>query len=230
MLAIPLGDLIREQLTVIGARAPRKLPHYLNSTANFLDTGRFLRDLGVKVPERSPGRFDVLRAGARALTGPDPLYLEFGVWQGESLALMTEELTVPGARFVGFDSFEGLPEDWTLTAQQGHFDTGGALPDIDDPRVTFEAGWFEDTVPGFALPPHGQLFVNVDSDLYSSAKTVLDAMAGHLSVGDLLYFDEFQDRLNEGRAFREHLEQTGYVYEVLAVTKTLSQILFRRTR
>ncbi len=229
MRAIPLGDLIREQLTRLGAHAPRKLPHYLNSTANFLDAGRSLRDLGLELPARVPDRFDVLRAGARALIQPDPLYLEFGVWEGASLAFMAREVLAPGAHFVGFDSFQGLPEDWTVTAQQGEFNTDGALPDIDDPRVSFEAGWFEDTVPSFSLPPHGQLFVNIDSDLYSSAKTVLDAMAGHISVGDLLYFDEFADRLNEGRAFREHLEQTGYAYEVVAASRTLSHILFHRT-
>ncbi|MCX2715910.1 hypothetical protein [Mycolicibacterium sp. J2] len=46
------------------------------------------------------------------LNGNAPLYLEFGVFEGRSMRWWSEHLTMPGAALVGFDSFEGLPENW----------------------------------------------------------------------------------------------------------------------
>ena len=42
-------------------------------------------------------------------------FLEFGVWTGESLNAWTSINTNATSRFYGFDSFEGLPEDWAQT-------------------------------------------------------------------------------------------------------------------
>ncbi len=39
-------------------------------------------------------------------------YIEFGVWKGESLGEWIGINTDAGSRFYGFDSFEGLPEEW----------------------------------------------------------------------------------------------------------------------
>jgi hypothetical protein len=56
-----------------------------------------------------PALYDV----AAGVIGNVPLlYLEFGVFQGRSIGRMAERFPHPAARFVGFDSFEGLPEDW----------------------------------------------------------------------------------------------------------------------
>ena len=57
------------------------------------------------------------------------------------------ELTNPAARFVGFDSFEGLPEDWRPSTPRGWFKTTGP-PAIDDARVSFVTGWFDETLLG----------------------------------------------------------------------------------
>jgi hypothetical protein len=224
-----IGESVRAGLTVLGANGPRDLPRLLNSAANYLDTGRRLRDLDMPVPGRLPDRLDVLECAAVNLDSQAPLYLEFGVYRGETMRFMASHVEAPGATLIGFDSFEGLPENWTRTAQQGHFSTQGQPPVILDDRVTFRVGWFDETLASFALPEHDRLLVNVDSDLYASANVVLQRLAGDIGIGDLLYFDEFHDRLHEGRAFAEHLSSTSYRYEVLAATRALSQILFRRT-
>ena len=89
-----------------------------------------------------------------------------------------------------------------LGSRRGEFQTADR-PSIDDPRVSFVQGWFSETLPGFVVPPHDQLIVNVDSDLYSSAKTVLSLGPPPARAGALLYFDEFADRDHELRALKE---------------------------
>jgi hypothetical protein len=128
----------------------------------------------------------------------------------------------------GFDSFEGLPESWDLSAEKGHFAMEGSLPEIDDPRVSFFKGWFSETLQEYVLPPHEQLFVNFDADLYSSTKTVLDFLKPHISLGTYLYFDEFQAREHESKALDEFLAETGWSFQVVAATRGLSRVLFQR--
>jgi hypothetical protein len=54
----------------------------------------------------------------------DLLILEFGVWKGESANYFARNL--PGAKIFGFDSFEGLEEDWYgYNLPKGSFDLGG---------------------------------------------------------------------------------------------------------
>jgi hypothetical protein len=44
--------------------------------------------------------------------------------------------------FIGFDSFEELPEDWTQNWTKGKLYAGGAPPQIDDTSGNFIKGWF----------------------------------------------------------------------------------------
>jgi hypothetical protein len=54
----------------------------------------------------------------------------------------SQHLSQPDATLVGFDRFEGLPEDWRQGRESGRFKTGKP-PRIDDSRVSFQIGWFE---------------------------------------------------------------------------------------
>ena len=84
-----------------------------------------------------------------ALDGKPVNYLEFGVYRGDSLRLWISNISQQDSRFVGFDTFTGLPERWRLTEQAGHFNANGLTPDIKEPRCSFEVGLFQDTLPGF---------------------------------------------------------------------------------
>ncbi|MEI9889074.1 MAG: TylF/MycF/NovP-related O-methyltransferase [Rhizomicrobium sp.] len=133
-------------------------------------------------------------------------YLEFGVFQGESLSQWCNLNPHAGSRFFGFDSFKGLPEDWGL-CRAGTFDVKGALPDISDERLQFVAGWFQKTLSGFLkdFQPKSRLVINNDSDLYSSTLYVLAKLDSLLVKGSILIFDEFYSGLHEYRAMNDYL-------------------------
>ena len=184
-----------------GRRTSAKQLAILRSVLSYLEIGHDLSEQVSSLPTLAD-EFELFDLALQRVRGNRPLYLEFGVFEGRSMRWWSEHLPQPHATLVGFDSFEGLPEDWRPGLGTGHFSTG-AIPQIDDPRVSFQVGWFDDTLRTFEIPEHDQLIVNVDSDLYSSAVTVLDWVEPHLVPGSLLYFDEFPDRDHEMRAFRE---------------------------
>ena len=90
----------------------------------------------------------------------------------------------------GFDSFEGLPEDWRQGHEKGTFAVGH-LPRV-RPNVRLYKGWFEDTLPAFREQYPGPVaFLHLDADLYSSTKTVLDILGEGIVPGTVIAFDEF---------------------------------------
>jgi O-methyltransferase len=145
-------------------------------------------------------------------------YLEFGVYRGDSLRLWLDGISHPRSRFVGFDTFTGLPERWRPTEQAGHFNAHGVIPDIKDPRCTFEVGLFQDTLPAFVARTDlsGRLVINLDADMFTSTLFVLTTLAPYLKLGDLIFFDELSCPLDEFRAFEEFVRSFRVKYEVVA--------------
>ena len=75
--------------------------------------------------------------------------LEFGVFEAYSIKKFAELNSNCESQFFGFDSFEGLPEDWTSEKKKGTFNLSGNVPDIGDERIKFVKGWFQNTLPLF---------------------------------------------------------------------------------
>ena len=127
-------------------------------------------------------------------------------------------ITDPGSRFVGLDTFTGLSERLRPTELDGHFNASGAIPDITDPRCSFEVGLFQDTLPLFVTRTdlRGRLVVNLDADMFTSTLFVLTTLAPYLKSGDLIFFDEFSCPLDEFRAFEEFVRSFRVKYELLA--------------
>jgi hypothetical protein len=133
-------------------------------------------------------------------------YLEFGVANGDSLKRMAAKFVNPDTRFIGFDSFLGLPEDWSVGASErriipkGTFSRQGRLPTIDDPRVSYVAGWFQNTVPNFLEEHTEQLkqqitFAHFDADLYSANLFLLSLFWIYVPDYYFVMDDFFQDDL-----------------------------------
>src|SRR5690606_10169128 len=114
---------LKELLTRVGAHLSSRTVHNLNAALNYLAAGRWMAARGFDTSRRAAHRFDTYAAIARELGAAPVLYLEFGVHRGESIRRWAELLPGTGCRFIGFDSFEGLPEDWTALDRKGTFST-----------------------------------------------------------------------------------------------------------
>jgi predicted O-methyltransferase YrrM len=139
----------------------------------------------------------------------DGLFLEFGVATGTTITMIANCRT---GRVFGFDSFEGLPEDWYGAYQKGTF-AQDQLPTVPS-NVTLVKGWFSDTLPGFLRENPGAVsFVHIDSDLYSSATFIFEQLRDRIHAGTVILFDEFFNypgwQEHEYRAFMEFVEANG---------------------
>ena len=149
------------------------------------------------------------------------LLLEFGVASGKSIN--TIAAAARGRTVHGFDSFEGLPEDWSGHVEtRGSFSRKGELPKVRS-NVRVHKGWFNDTLKKFREECPGPVaFLHIDCDLYSSTREVLQGLADRLRVGTVIEFDEYFNypnwRQHEFRAWQEFVRDHGIEYRYLAMT------------
>jgi hypothetical protein len=155
--------------------------------------------------------------------------LEFGVWSGATINDLAK--LTPSSRLFGFDSFEGLEEDWVGTGlKKGTFDKGGKMPNVAK-NVTLIKGWFEDTLPKFmdALGTEYISIVNFDADTYKPAVFVLKTIKPNLKVGTIVIFDEYFGypnwRAHEFRAWQEFVHEHQISYKYIAFTQMAVAVL-----
>jgi hypothetical protein len=167
-------------------------------------------------------------AEALRLAPAQGLCLEFGVQDGASINHMAA--LAPERTFHGFDSFEGLPEDWSGTFElKGKFSRQGALPAVRS-NVQLHKGWFDKTLPEF-LAETGEpvAFLHVDCDLYSSTHTVLELLSRRLVAGSVIIFDEYLNypnwQVHEFRAFQEWCERHARRYRYSGFTAVNGHVM-----
>jgi hypothetical protein len=217
---------LKESLSRIGFLVPPGAVHYANGMLNYLHVGRWFHDRNLRVPVRCAGREPFYDYIAKSVKEP-AAYLEFGVFKGVTLRYWTGLLKHPDSFLHGFDSFEGLPENWRLLDKR-LFSVEGVIPKFDDPRVRLFEGWFSETLPKYAheFSPHPNLILHLDADLYSSTIFVLRQLRPFLRPGTILIFDEFFDREHEQKAFTEFLDDERFSIECIAATRALTQAAF----
>jgi hypothetical protein len=158
-------------------------------------------------------------------------YLEFGVYVGTSLLCMhraSGAMGLSSLRLLGFDSFQGLPEESAdereIGFKPGWFHAGYDVVrehlsrnGIDWNRTFLVKGWYEDTLrPELArqLKIEKAGVIMIDCDIYSSTRTALAFAAPLIRDRAVLLFDDWpgdgpeQRGLGERRAFEELLETT----------------------
>jgi hypothetical protein len=155
-------------------------------------------------------------------------YLEFGVYDGKSFRWWMNANALPESKFYGFDTFEGLPENWG-TFRQG--DMQANIPQLNDPRHKFYKGYFQHTLFDFEhevnLHNGRRKVIHLDADLFSSTLFVLTTVAQYLRPGDILLFDEFNVPNHEYYAF-DIFCRTYYVKcELIGAVNTYYQVAFR---
>ena len=155
-------------------------------------------------------------------------YLEFGVFQGNSILNASKIFKHEKSRFIGFDTFEGLPEPYEpANHPKGQFSTDGNIPVIDDSRVDFIKGLFQDTLDKFlenysSLDKYGtelgnqQLVINMDADLYSSTLYCLTKLDFLISKDTIIRFDEFSSPEHEWLALQDYARSYYRDFEIIA--------------
>ena len=179
-------------------------------------------------------RQELFKLALDNVTVADGLYAEFGVYKGDSINRLAR--LRPRQVFHGFDSFEGLPESWTLGARTGSFNVGGRLPAVHS-NVVLVKGFFEQTLPDF-ISVHGKkavAFMHIDCDLYSATKTVLDAFAPMLVEGTIIVFDEYFNypgwQQGEFKAFAEFIDSHDRLgYDHIGYIRNGGQVAVRLKR
>ena len=156
---------------------------------------------------------------AIGLISIDGLICEFGVNEGGTVSFIGKHVAPRAVH--GFDSFEGLPEDWSGNKMSaGYFDRKGKLPKV-PANVTLHAGWFEKSLPRF-VPAHpgDAAFLHIDCDLYSSTVTVFENLADRIKPGTVLVFDEYFNYPNwqahEHKAFCEFVTKHNVSFRYIA--------------
>jgi O-methyltransferase len=223
-----LAGRVKQLFTVVGARLPDRPLHWLQLALNYMRLGRWMRNRGFRFPLRVADREACWGVVAERVRDRKVLYLEFGVHKGASMRYWSAALRNPESRLHGFDSFEGLPEDFDVAGgyPKGRFSTGGVPPRIDDPRVEFFKGWFEDTLPAYAPPEHEVLVVTLDADLYSSTILVLNRLRNAIRPGTFLYFDDLSRPDHEPKAFDEFMRESGLRFRPVVADRSLNNAVF----
>jgi O-methyltransferase len=228
-----MASTIHHALMRAGEHLNAKAIHALTGIAKYLEVGYLMRQMGYRLErvEKWVGqREELFDMVAKEVGDRQVLYLEFGVYQGAATRYWSRLLKNPRSNLHGFDSFEGLPEDWHEVKEvltRGHFSTDGKIPVIDDPRVHFFKGWFDQTLAQYQVPEHEVLVVNFDADLYSSTQCVFGRIAPYIVPGTYLYFDEFNCTQDEMRAFREFATESKRQFTLRGSSRSLQKVLFQ---
>ena len=154
-------------------------------------------------------------------------YLEFGVFQGKSINLFSKFLN---GKIYGFDSFEGLKEDWAGSEYpKGYFDLQGKKPSVEK-NVILIKGFVQDTLENFLNDKKPKVnFIHIDLDTYESTKFVLDKIKPYLEKGTIILFDEIYNfpgwEVGEYKALTEIFKENEYKF--LAFSKDGCQAVIK---
>jgi len=156
--------------------------------------------------------------------------LEFGVATGRTLnhfARIFSDKTV-----YGFDGFNGLPEDWTSRMPKGFF-ARRSLPKVRN-NCELVVGYFDKTLAPFKKKVLGSTplaLLHIDSDLYSSAVTVLQELEENIVPGTVIVFDEYINypgwQLDEFKAWKEYTAAHGIKYEYIGYVSRHQKVAVR---
>jgi hypothetical protein len=132
---------IRQMLNNINDDDARNIERQLQRRA-LNDTAEFVEKNMIKT-KSYPDNLSLLGAAIN-LAKKDGLFIEFGVYSGKTINFISSKID---NTIYGFDSFEGLPEDWRDGYEKGHFKME-KLPEVRE-NVKLIKGWFDETLPQF---------------------------------------------------------------------------------
>ena len=160
------------------------------------------------------------------------LFLEFGVYTGGSINLFSKQLKNINETIYGFDTFEGLTEDWLTHVffPKGSLSLNNKLPKVAKNAILIK-GKIQDTLDNFLKDNLKKkiLFAHMDMDTYASTKFALAKIKPFLEKGSVILFDEFYGYPNwqqeEYKAFTEVFKENEYKFIAFCESEAAIQIL-----
>jgi hypothetical protein len=152
-------------------------------------------------------------------------YLEFGVYTGTSINFFSKHVNT----IYGFDSFEGLKEDWAgYELQKGYFSLNKKLPKLNKNVIPI-VGWAQDTLVSFLEKHKPEVnFLHLDMDTYESTKFVLEKIKPYLVKNCIIAFDELYNfsgwEVGEYKALKEAFNDNEYKYVCFRLDGTQAAI------
>ena len=170
-------------------------------TSLFLDTWRLREHAIVKAIEND--------------SSLEKTYIEFGVFSGSSINFLSKYLKQK--TIYGFDSFEGLQEDWIGTSvTKGTFDLKAKIPKLNKNVIPVK-GWIDKTLPKFLNEEDHKInFIHIDVDTYETTKFILEKIKPFLANRAIIIFDELYNfpgwDVGEYKALNEVFNENEYKF------------------
>jgi hypothetical protein len=206
-------NIERSQRRQAASESAQLVGHYMKGVPSFPDALDLLEH---SVAEIDRKRKDLV------------LICEFGVASGKTINFISQ--LFPDHTIYGFDSFEGLPENWRDGFAKGAFKKD-APPKVRS-NVRLIQGHFRDSLePFLEKHPQGASFMHIDCDLYSSTKTVLENFHSRIKTGTIIVFDEYFNypgwQEGEYKAFAEYIEKSAFSFEYIGYCRYHQQVALK---
>ncbi len=162
----------------------------------------------------------------------DGLILEFGVFEGLSINYLAS--LIPNETIYGFDSFEGLSEDWIIHQPKGTFNNINLT--IKHKNITLIKGWFKDTLPIFAEEKKNQecSFLHIDCDTYTPTKEILSNLNNLIVKDTIIVFDDYFNYYgwenHEYKALMEWMNEYNREIKYLGYNECDQQVTIKITK
>ena len=162
----------------------------------------------------------------------DNLFLEFGVYKGDSINLFGKFLQQHNRQIYGFDSFDGLEEEWNMNDYNpiGRFSLNKKSPKVVK-NVNLITGKVQNTLEKFLEDKKDKkiIFAHMDMDTYTPSSYTLSKIKPFLHKGSVILFDEFYGFPNwqhhEYKAFTETFNENEYKYIAFCESEVAVEIL-----
>ena len=217
-----IGDAIEEFFIKNLSKMRSDIMHpYLGVRMNaYIDTVSYIQQ-NMKEAIVCKDRNDIITKSLKS-SKSEGLVLELGVYKGATINHIASVLNNIGRKdkiIYGFDSFEGLAEDWKGTRTRKFQLKLFKKPKFKN-KIKIIEGWFKDSLPIFVEGLNESIsFLHIDCDIYESTRDVFANLAEKIEKGTIIVFDEYFNypfwQNHEYKAFKEFVDEYSVEYKYL---------------
>ena len=218
ILITPILHYARRLLTILKQPLPPVSPHDLyvkeQTASSYNHFKKYFKEVIFLKSAREIRKYSIKKAIEND-KNLENYYLEFGVYKGKTISFFSKYLK---KEIYGFDSFEGLKEDWKgHNLEKGYGNLKGNVPLLNNNNIVIVKGWVQDTLPKFLEEKKPKInFIHIDLDTFESTKFVLENLKPHIKKKCIILFDELYNfpgwEVGEYKALKEVFNENEYKF------------------